>query len=82
MADTAFAEILGEVKSFAETTSELTSLQNFIVELIPSRLAYYNWTGFYMLDPPIQKHWCSGHSVVRLPNTCASRSTKASAVQP
>jgi L-methionine (R)-S-oxide reductase len=51
MADTAFAEILGEVKSFAETTSELTSLQNFIVELIPSRLAYYNWTGFYMLDP-------------------------------
>jgi GAF domain-containing protein len=26
-------------------------LQNFIVEIISNHLPYYNWTGFYMLDP-------------------------------
>ena len=51
MQDRAFAQILREVRSFAETTAKLTALQNFIVEIIPGRLTYYNWTGFYMLDP-------------------------------
>jgi GAF domain-containing protein len=46
-----FAEILSEVSAFAETASDLAALQNFIVEIIPNRLHYYNWTGFYMLDP-------------------------------
>lgn len=46
-----FAEILTEVRAFADTAKNLTDLQNFIVEIIPSRLPYYNWTGFYMLDP-------------------------------
>ena len=47
----AFAQILREVRSFAETAATLTALQDFIVQIIPSRLTYYNWTGFYMLDP-------------------------------
>jgi L-methionine (R)-S-oxide reductase len=51
MQDHAFAQILREVRSFAETAAKLTALQDFIVEIIPSRLTYYNWTGFYMLDP-------------------------------
>jgi L-methionine (R)-S-oxide reductase len=51
MRDHAFAQILREVRSFAETAGKLTALQDFIVEIIPGRLTYYNWTGFYMLDP-------------------------------
>src|ERR1700755_710925 len=47
----AFAQILREVRSFAETAATLAALQDFIVQIIPSRLTYYNWTGFYMLDP-------------------------------
>jgi L-methionine (R)-S-oxide reductase len=46
-----FTQILSEVSTFAESASDLSSLQNFVVEIIPQRLAYYNWTGFYMLDP-------------------------------
>jgi L-methionine (R)-S-oxide reductase len=51
MRENAFAKILSEVSAFAETASDLVALQNFIVEIIPDRLRYYNWTGFYMLDP-------------------------------
>jgi L-methionine (R)-S-oxide reductase len=51
MRENAFAKILSEVSAFAETASDLAALQNFIVEIIPKRLPYYNWTGFYMLDP-------------------------------
>ena len=46
-----FAQIVSEVSAFADTASDLAALQHFIVEIIPSRLSYYNWTGFYMLDP-------------------------------
>jgi GAF domain-containing protein len=46
-----FTQILIEVGAFAKTTTDLAALQNFIVEIIPQRLSYYNWTGFYMLDP-------------------------------
>lgn len=51
MSEKAFAQILSEVKAFAETAGDLAALQNFIVEIIPARLPYYNWTGFYMLNP-------------------------------
>ncbi len=51
MPETAFSHILAEVEAFAESAGDLVSLQNFIVEIIPQRLPYYNWTGFYMLDP-------------------------------
>jgi L-methionine (R)-S-oxide reductase len=51
MSENAFARILSEVSTFAETASNLAALQNFIVEIIPNRLPWYNWTGFYMLDP-------------------------------
>ena len=46
-----FTQILIEVSAFAKSTTDLAALQNFIVEIIPERLPYYNWTGFYMLDP-------------------------------
>jgi L-methionine (R)-S-oxide reductase len=51
MRENAIANILSEVSAFAETASDLAALQHFIVEIIPRRLPYYNWTGFYMLDP-------------------------------
>lgn len=50
MSEKAFAQILTEVSAFAESAADLAALQNFIVEIIPERLPYYNWTGFYMLD--------------------------------
>jgi L-methionine (R)-S-oxide reductase len=51
MPENTFAQILSDVSKFAESANDLASLQNFIVEIIPQRLPYYNWTGFYMLDP-------------------------------
>ena len=51
MSQNAFAEILSEINSFAIAAPTLGALQSFIVEIIPKRLPYYNWTGFYMLDP-------------------------------
>jgi GAF domain-containing protein len=50
MHDSVFAEILSEVSTFAKAAATLTDLQRFVVEIIPNRLPYYNWTGFYMLD--------------------------------
>src|ERR1700761_6142570 len=51
MSKSTFDQILSEISSSAKSASDLASLQNFIVQIIPSRLTYYNWTGFYMLDP-------------------------------
>jgi GAF domain-containing protein len=51
MANPVFEEIVSEVRRFAETAQDLTSLQKFCVELIAGRLTTYNWAGFYMLDP-------------------------------
>ena len=51
MSESSFSQILSEAASFAESAADLAALQNFIVEIIPQRLSYYNWTGFYMLDP-------------------------------
>jgi L-methionine (R)-S-oxide reductase len=51
MSENTLTQILSEVSTFAKSANDLASLQNFIVEIIPQRLTYYNWTGFYMLDP-------------------------------
>jgi len=51
MSENVFAQILSKVSTSAESASDLAALQHFIVEIIPNRLHYYNWTGFYMLDP-------------------------------
>ena len=50
MSSTAFAAVLAEIQRFAETASDLKSLQEFCVGTIAERLPYYNWVGFYMLD--------------------------------
>jgi GAF domain-containing protein len=51
MSENTFAQILSEVSAFAASSNDLAAVQNFIVEIIPQCLPYYNWTGFYMLDP-------------------------------
>lgn len=51
MTNLAFDTIVTEIRRFAETAKDLTSLQEFCVGIIAERLAYYNWVGFYMLDP-------------------------------
>jgi L-methionine (R)-S-oxide reductase len=51
MTNPAFDNILSEIRRFAETANDLTSLQQFSVAIIADRLSYYNWVGFYMLDP-------------------------------
>jgi L-methionine (R)-S-oxide reductase len=51
MSENTFTQILAQVSAFAESANDLASLQGFIVEIIPQRLPYYHWTGFYMLDP-------------------------------
>lgn len=51
MVEGIFAQVLSEVRKFAESATDPAALQNFIVGIIPARLSYYNWTGFYMLDP-------------------------------
>lgn len=51
MPETAFARILSDVRASADCTNDLAALQDFIVETIAEGLPYYNWMGFYMLDP-------------------------------
>jgi GAF domain-containing protein len=51
MSDPAFDDIVTEIKLFAATAKDLTSLQEFCVSSIAGRLSNYNWVGFYMLDP-------------------------------
>jgi L-methionine (R)-S-oxide reductase len=43
--------ILAAVRRVASDGPSLESMQQSIVESITQRLPYYNWTGFYMLDP-------------------------------
>jgi L-methionine (R)-S-oxide reductase len=43
--------ILSHVRELASGATSLEVLQKAIVEAIANRLPYYNWTGFYMLDP-------------------------------
>ncbi len=51
MTNEPFDNIVSEIRDFAETVEEITSLQEFCVALIAERLSYYSWVGFYMLDP-------------------------------
>ena len=51
MANPTFQEIVSKIRHFAATTEDFASLQEFSVSLIAERLPYYNWVGFYMLDP-------------------------------
>lgn len=51
MSSRVFAQILADIRIFAAAAPDLTALQRFIVEIIPEHLPWYNWTGFYMLDP-------------------------------
>jgi L-methionine (R)-S-oxide reductase len=51
MANRAFEEVLSEIERFVSTDKEFVAIQDFCVELISKRLPYYNWVGFYMLDP-------------------------------
>jgi L-methionine (R)-S-oxide reductase len=51
MAHQAFREILREIERFSTTSDDVLTLQEFTVRLIATRLPYYNWVGFYMLDP-------------------------------
>jgi L-methionine (R)-S-oxide reductase len=46
-----FHHIVAEIRRFAETAKDFTSLQEFCVDVIAERLSSYNWVGFYMLDP-------------------------------
>jgi GAF domain-containing protein len=43
--------LLSDARELALTSTSLKSLQQGIVETIAQRLSYYNWVGFYMLDP-------------------------------
>src|SRR6202000_1263786 len=47
----AFRDIVSEIRRFAERAEDLTSLQEFCVDITAARLPSYNWVGFYMLDP-------------------------------
>src|ERR1700761_2572166 len=43
--------LLSDFRQLAATAPSLEPLQQSIVKAIAQRLPYYNWTGFYMLDP-------------------------------
>jgi GAF domain-containing protein len=51
MGNPLFHDIVSEIRRFAETAKDFTSLQQFCVSVIAGRLSNYNWVGFYMLDP-------------------------------
>jgi GAF domain-containing protein len=51
MANPTFHEIVSEIRRFAATATDFTSLQEFCAGLIAERLSNYNWVGFYMRDP-------------------------------
>jgi L-methionine (R)-S-oxide reductase len=51
MAYQAFQEILSEIRRSSATSRDVLTLQEFTVRLIATRLPYYSWVGFYMLDP-------------------------------
>lgn len=51
MTDADLKDIAAAIRSFAETASDITLLEEFCVSTIAERLARYDWVGFYMLDP-------------------------------
>lgn len=46
-----FSELLSKIEELSGVAPTLASLQQSIVDLIAGNLAYFNWVGFYMLDP-------------------------------
>ena len=51
MAVPEFDDLTALIRGLASTAPPLASLQAGIVQMIAARLPYYNWVGFYMLDP-------------------------------
>lgn len=51
MSKSAFQQIVSEIRQFQNTAKSFSAVQEFSVSLIAQRLPYYNWVGFYMLDP-------------------------------
>jgi len=47
----AMNSLLARIRKLSEVAYSLSELQKAIVEAIAGELPYYNWTGFYMLDP-------------------------------
>ena len=45
MANDAFDELVSEIRRFAATATNFSSLQEFTVARIRDQLAYYNWVG-------------------------------------
>jgi L-methionine (R)-S-oxide reductase len=45
------SSLLDEIRQMASTAPSLRSLQEGLTVAIAERLSYYNWIGFYMLDP-------------------------------
>jgi L-methionine (R)-S-oxide reductase len=43
--------LLHHFRNLTALSSSLQSLQQGIVEVIPQSLSFYNWVGFYMIDP-------------------------------
>ena len=48
---TEMLDLLSGIQQLAATAPTLQPLQEGMVKAIAERLPYYNWTGFYMLDP-------------------------------
>jgi L-methionine (R)-S-oxide reductase len=46
-----FTELLAEIRRSAAAAKSLDLLQKETVQAIAGGLRYYNWVGFYMLDP-------------------------------
>jgi GAF domain-containing protein len=50
-----WTSLLDFIRRRASASSSLESLQEDLVKLISEQLPYYNWVGFYMLDPHDQQ---------------------------
>lgn len=61
MTNLAFNEVLTEIRRFAVTDQDLRSFQKFSVDLIAQSLPYYDWVGFYMLEPGDENVLVLGH---------------------
>jgi L-methionine (R)-S-oxide reductase len=51
MSKSEFQQVVSEIRQFQYTAKNFVAVQEFSVHLIAERLPYYNWVGFYMLDP-------------------------------
>ena len=51
MSTQVFHEILTSIEQVSTSAPDLRTVQQHMIDLITDRLPYYNWTGFYMLDP-------------------------------